>query len=244
MSRYVGSKWTKTVAIRKQPFLAPYVPETSRMTKLSLRTQLLKYRMVYVKPEFGMHGNGVMRVEKVEQGYRYQLGNSVKTYKEFDSLYKGITAAKKRGRYLVQKGIHLLKHNGRRFDLRVMAQLTPSKRWITTGIIGRVAAKHKIVTNYHSGGQILTAEKLLQPHTGKVQPKLELLSKLGVVAGQAMGRSFPGVRMIGLDVALDQTLNPWVLEVNTSPDPHIFRKHPNPQIYRSIMKLIRTNRRS
>ncbi|SDW16184.1 YheC/YheD family protein [Paenibacillus sp. CF384] len=243
MSRYVGSKWTKTVAIRKQPFLAQYVPETSRMTKQSLRRQLLKYRMVYVKPEFGMHGNGVMRVEQLDQGYRYQLGNTIRTYEEFDSLYRGITSAKRRGRYLVQKGIHLLKHNGRRFDLRVMTQYTPKKQWVTTGIIGRVAAKRKIVTNYHSGGQILTAEKLLHSHTERVQTKLELLSKLGVAAGQAMGRSFPGVRMIGLDVALDQSLNPWVLEVNTSPDPHIFRKHPNKQIYRSIMKLIRKNAR-
>lgn len=236
MSRRVSSKWKKTAALLKDNILSDYVPETVRMSKVSLRTLLKKYEMVYIKPVVGSFGIGVMRVKRTESGYQFQVKERVRSFKDFDNMYRSILKNTNKKNYLVQKGIHLLKHNGRRFDLRVMTQYAPNRRWETTGIIGRVAAKNKIVTNFHSGGTIVTANRLLTGHTNDVEEKLTSLSKLGVKAGKAMQKAFPGVYVIGLDVALDKSLRPWILEVNTSPDPYIFRKHPKKSVFRKIMR--------
>lgn len=236
MTRYVGSKWRKTSAILKNSYLAAHVPETLRMTKVSLLNSLNRYEMVYVKPEHGSYGNGVMRVERLPDGYRYQSGEKIHQFKEYAPFYRSIVKQMKGKRYLVQKGIHLLKHQGRRFDLRVMVQFSPNRVWETTGIIGRVAAKHKIVTNYHNGGRIVSASTLLREHTSDLNGKLRELEQLGVKAGLAMQKAFPGVYVIGLDVAMDKKLHPWILEVNTSPDPYIFRKHPDAKLFKKIMR--------
>ncbi|WP_249043557.1 YheC/YheD family protein [Paenibacillus sacheonensis] len=236
MSRYVGSKWRKTVAIRKNTELASYVPDTLRMTNTTLLQHLNRYAMVYIKPEFGMHGNGVIRVERTAAGYKYQLNKKVRSFGDYAALYRSIRLQTGGKKYLVQKGIRLLAHRGRQFDIRVMAQFGPKRAWETTGIIGRVAAKNKIVTNYHGGGKLLAASRLLGPHTDDVKSKLSALSKLGVRAGKAMQSSFPGVYVIGLDIAMDESLQPWILEVNTRPDPYIFRKHPDPNVFRKIMR--------
>ncbi|WP_245995846.1 YheC/YheD family protein [Paenibacillus taihuensis] len=236
----MSSKWKKTAALLKDSNLSDYVPETVRMSNVSLRTLLKKYEMVYIKPVAGSFGIGVMRVKRTEEGYQFQVKERVRSFKDFDNMYRSILKNTNKKNYLVQKGIHLLKHNGRRFDLRVMAQYAPNRRWETTGIIGRVAAKNKIVTNFHSGGTIVTANRLLSGHTDAVEEKLTSLSKLGVTAGKAMQRAFPGVYVIGLDVALDKSLRPWILEVNTSPDPYIFRKHPKKSMFRKIMRYAKS----
>lgn len=236
LSRYVTSKWKKTAALRKVGQLDRCIPETKRMSKSGLKRMLDRYGMVYVKPEKGMWGKGVMRVERLGSGYRYQLGTRVSDHGTYDSMYAALLKDTKRRKYLVQRGINLLKYNGRRFDLRVMAQLSPAGTWETTGIIGRVAGKQKVVTNVHNGGELVPAERLLAPHAGSVNGKLKSLAELGVLTGRTMRNAFPGVYKVGLDIAMDATLKPWILEVNTKPDPYIFRNLPDKSIYRKVMR--------
>ncbi|MFB9328654.1 YheC/YheD family protein [Paenibacillus aurantiacus] len=64
MSKFIGSKWKKTVAIQKDERVARCIPETVLMilmTKENLSRLLKRYGMVYIKPEHGTCGNGVKR---------------------------------------------------------------------------------------------------------------------------------------------------------------------------------------
>lgn len=236
MPQYVGSKWRKTKAIMQHESLQHYVPRTVALNVNSLRTMLQHYGMVYIKPDKGSHGNGVIRIEKTNKIYRYQLNKRVREFNTYQALYHAIKMETRGTKYLVQKGIHLLTYNGRRFDLRIMVQLNPRRKWETTGIIGRVAAPRKIVTNYHSGGKLTPASRLIGKHVSKaaLPTKLRSLHQLGVKAGKVMHRAFPGIRAIGLDIGMDHSLTPWILEINTRPDPYIFRQLADPAIYRKI----------
>ncbi len=238
MPQYVGSKWRKTAALLRNPSLRRIIPATVRFSKRRLKVMLLEYGMVYVKPDVGMHGKGVIRVERTKGRYRFRVGLQDRSYPSFDALYQALFMRIKGRKYLIQRGVHLLKYKGRRFDLRVMAQLSPRKVWETTGIIGRVAAARKIVTNYHGGGSLVSVERLLGRHlsSSKVRNKIRSLRKLGVKAGIAMRRKFTRVCEVGVDVGMDRSLTPWIIEVNTSPDPFIFRKLPDPSIFRKIRR--------
>jgi glutathione synthase/RimK-type ligase-like ATP-grasp enzyme len=238
LPQYVGSKWRKTAAILRNPSLQSIVPKTVRFNRAQLMSMLEKFEMVYVKPDTGSHGNGVMRVERIKGQYRFQIGERIRTYTSFNPLFDALRKVTKGRSYLIQRGVHLLKYMGRRFDLRVMVQLTPRKAWETTGIIGRVAARRKIVTNYHNGGKLMPVKRLLSSHMSKqaINYRVQSLEKMGVRAAIAMRRKFPGVCEIGVDVGMDHTLTPWILEINTSPDPYIFRKLSDPSIFRKIKR--------
>ncbi|WP_409342343.1 YheC/YheD family protein [Paenibacillus sp. MBLB4367] len=242
MQRHVVSKWAKTEALLEYESIKPFIPKTMRMTAGNLRDMLEQLRMVYVKPDKGTYGGGVMRVEITggEQPlYRYQLGERVRKYRTYPALFRNIRRSAGRRSYLAQKGIHLLTYKNRRFDLRVMVQLNPQKNWETTGIIGRVAHPRKIVTNFHNGGKLVPAETLLGASAGtseKAQKVLHKLEKLGVEVGEALHKRYPGIREIGIDVGLDGELKPWILEVNTRPDPYIFRRLANKGIFARIIR--------
>ncbi|MCJ8014667.1 YheC/YheD family protein [Paenibacillus sp. KQZ6P-2] len=237
--RTLMSKWTKTKVLLGSNAVRPFIPDTRKFSKSDLKAMLDSYNMVYVKPENGTFGQGVIRVEKLNSGeYTYQLGMTKKTLGDFQSLHSSLLKTTGKKSYLIQKGIYLLKYNNRRFDIRVMVQLSPKGAWETTGMIGRVAHPKKIVTNYHSGGTPTDVKSLLAAHLPpeKMGKTIAALDKLGVNTAKFLHSKYPGFRQIGLDIGFDRSWTPWIIEVNTNPDPYIFNQLKDKTMYRKVMR--------
>jgi hypothetical protein len=182
-----------------------------------------------------------MKVEASRRGYSYQSGVKKIAFRTFDSMYRSITKATDGKRYLVQKGIRVLRHEGRPFDFRVMVQKDSSGKWICTGTAGRVAHPHKAVTNGSQGGTIYPADALIsskadEGHTGRLLSMMELLA---VKTGARFNRSYPAMKELGLDIAVDRQMKPWILEVNTRPDPCPFTKLPDKKMIETIVSYAR-----
>ncbi|MBB6671336.1 YheC/YheD family protein [Cohnella nanjingensis] len=241
----VHSKWAKTKAILRSGDVRSYVPDTRRMTAAALREMLSRYRMVYIKPNSGMFGNGVMRVERRSQNgktlYSYQHDKKRREFRDFGTLFASIGRHKRKGAYLVQKGIPLLTYRGRRFDIRVMIQRNAKRAWEATGIIGRLSHPAKIVTNYHSGGTPMSIRTLLKPQLGVQRiAKLErTLAQVGRASATALSRVYPRINMVGADIGLDAGYKPWIIELNTSPDPYLFRHLPDKSTHRKVLRYAR-----
>lgn len=204
-----------------------------------MRTMLDQYGMLYVKPDGGTFGKGVMRVWKAgETEYFFQKGKVPHAFSTASALSDQLNMIVEGRNYLIQRGIPLLQYEGRSFDLRVMVQRNSDNRWETTGLIGRLAQPDNIVTNYHSGGTLMDVPLLLSPYLDEEsqQPLLAQLRQLGTATARQLSRTYPGLKEIGLDVALDGQLRYWVLEVNTMPDPYIFRALKDPAIFRKIYR--------
>lgn len=239
--RHLTNKWLKTKAILRDAKVRPWVPETRPMNLNSLRAMLRRHRMVYVKPVSGSYGNGVMRVEYAGGRYAYQVEHTKRQFATIGGLYASILRHKRKRPYLVQRGIHLLKYKGRRFDIRVMVQRNPKGRWETTGVIGRVAHPRKIVTNFHSGGKPTALRTLLSPlMSSPFRTRIEnRVSKVGYDAAIALHRAYPGLNMVGADIGLDTAYRPWIIELNTMPDPYLFRFLKDKSISRKVLRYAR-----
>lgn len=239
---FVLSKWTKTKVLLGCNDVRPYILDTRKLSKFTLKTMLTLYGMVYVKPENGTHGKGVIRVEqRGKDDYTYQLGTKEKNFTNYEKFYLSLLRETNGRSYLVQKGIHLKKYKKNRFDIRVMVQLSPSSVWETTGLIGRMAHVGKIVTNYHNGGKLMDVKQLLGEHLSsneilKVRNKLD---KLGVATAKHLHKKYTGIKQIGLDIGFDHSWMPWIIEVNTNPDPYIFSKLSDKSMYNKVMKYKR-----
>lgn len=236
----VTSKWSKTKALLSN-HLNDYIPATMLFNSEVLHEMLEQHSMVYVKPDRGTYGKGVIRVERLADpgtGYKYQLNTRVFTFPNFEMLSQSLIRYIKRKRYLVQKGIYLLRHQNRRFDIRVMVQKNKQNAWEPTGIIGRLSHPAKIVTNYHSGGTPMSFERLMSGHLSSSEQdayKIKLNTLCLSIANQLQVK-YPRIKEIGVDIAIDTMLHPWILEVNTCPDPFIFRKLKDQRVFRKIYR--------
>lgn len=239
--RHIVSKWLKTKAILRDPKMRGLVPDTRMLSADSLRAMLNTYGMVYIKPSYGTFGKGVMRVERTGSGYAYQTGVTKRSFGSINALYRSIMQHKMKRTYLVQRGIHLLKYRGRRFDIRVMVQRNARWRWETTGIIGRVAAPGKVVTNYHNGGKPTDIRTLLAPLVpGDTRHRIESrLANVGYDAAKALACVYPNLDMVGADIGLDTSFRPWIIELNTAPDPYLFRHLADKSTHRKVLRYAR-----
>lgn len=241
--RYPNTKLGKTRFLLDHGVYKSFIPETKVMSRSNLQQMLGKYGMVYVKPDKGTGGFGVMRVKREKAGnhfrYGYHLGNQTRTFPAYEALFQSMSRKMGKRTHLVQKGIEMLKVRGRPFDIRIMVQKNEKGKWEQTGMIGRLAHPQKAVTNFHSGGTPLPVDNLLKPHLGKSgrRQMIRKLKDLGLGITASMEKGYPYLKEAGVDVGLDQDITPWIFEVNTRPDPFIFRRLRNKSVFYRVFRL-------
>lgn len=210
----------------------------------TLIKMLDQYNMVYLKPVNGLKGRGIMKAEKKGTKYELRQGTSKAVFSNVYALYQSVRSRIRRKPYLIQKGVRTLLYHGRPFDFRIMVQKNENREWEVSGIVGRVAKPKLIVTNRSQGGKCLPAERLLQANMNKseVNPYLESIFSLTRSIGEQFQSVHPTVWQLGVDIAVSQSLKPWVLEVNTSPAITPFIRLGNKQMYNRIIQLTRLNK--
>ncbi|MDG0809500.1 YheC/YheD family protein [Cohnella rhizosphaerae] len=219
--------------------LAIHVPAAAPFSGAGLKEMLGKYGMVYVKPDTGSQGVGIMRVERRAKGrYRYQAGLERFEFDTYAGMYRSLRRGMGKRRHLIQQGVRVLRHEGRPFDFRVMAQKNAAGRWDVTGIAGRVAHPGKIVSNGSQGGSIFEAMRLLGPAAGRTGAvrAIGAMRRLALLTAGRFGSEYPAMNELGIDIAVDRGMKPWILEVNTRPDPCPFAKLEDRTAIRRIVR--------
>lgn len=249
------SKWKKAIKLARHPKFRRYAPQTAKLSRVKLSSFLKRYGEVYIKPNLGRHGYGVIKTTRKIRNrkvlYTFQREMTRKKFYSLDALYRTVKRHTGWDTFLVQKGVRSLTLRGRPFDIRVMVQKNPQGRWETTGKIGRLAHPKKIVTNYNlgrNGGTPTPVDKLLSPLMSKKQKSRihARLDRLGYDMAKYLQRSgYPRTKAIGLDVMIDRSLKPWIIEVNTAnPNPYLFRHARNKVMFGKILRYYRFQRRS
>lgn len=226
--------------LKKNQGTRTLVPRTRRMrSSRSLEEMLLQYHSLYLKPESGKAGKGIMLLQLDEgeiKPYRLTIQgvkqrNIVYRTAKLPLLWKRIKRETEKTPYIVQQAIELASYNGRQFDLRTLVQKNGKGSWLVTGIGARLAGYHRITTHVPQGGSVEDPEKLLLPvfgqeTTGYLMNRLR--SNALLIAKQIEKASGHQLGEMSMDLGIDTDGRIWFFEANAKPmkfdEPHIRKK--------------------
>ena len=240
---HVRSKWRRHLGLVGNRLLRRHIPATQLLNARSLATSLNHYQVVFVKPVYGSFGNRIMRIARRKDGYAVQQESRI-SHVPKQRIARTVFQHTRGHGFMLQKGVSLLHVGGRPVDFRVLL-LRPNREWEVMGIMGKVATGRRIVTNFNHGGQAVQFRAILRK-TGYSQSTIQRLEqqmkRISISAAQQFRKRYPQCRRLGIDIAIDQRQQLWILEVNTNPFFNLFRHHEDKGLYgriRAKMGLIR-----
>lgn len=243
--RSIASKMKKGLPLIKDRFLSKHIPLTQWYHDVTLTRMINKFRVLYIKPDTGSAGTGVIRIKKLN---RFEFLISFKGSSRRCPIKKIVSEVRKRmhrgKKYIIQQGIPLATYKNKPFDLRIVLQ-KPSSRWVLTWMSAKIAPRaSSIVTNVAKGARDAKMKETLQgaDQSLNVPKVLKNLTDVSYKIAKKLGARFP-FRIVGLDMGIDKKGKVWFIEANTKPgfqglqkiDPVQYRK------YLRVKKLIEAN---
>lgn len=236
---YFFNKWTLFRWLKQSKTTKKFIPTTQKYSpKLKLYRFIKTHPLVYLKPESGKAGKGIMRVQRItNKKYRYLLTiqESKRShrffYQKLASLKTKINQYTGMEPYIVQQGIHLATYMNRPYDLRVLVQKNMKGKWVLTGIGARVAGEKSITTHVPRGGKIDDPKKVLAYSFGQ-DMSVKVLNRIKktslIIARQIEKSSKHRLGEMSMDLGLDSSKKLWFFEANAKPmkfdEPHIREK--------------------
>lgn len=242
--KYPGRKWLKHESLWSEPELREYLPDTMQFSPEAFIEMTKRYSVLFLKPDLGMKGQGIMKVTL--EGDTCVIRTESKKYEYQDTEIASQKLQQLIGdkNYLVQQGIDLIRIKKNPIDFRALLHLRPSGKWRFFGIMGKVAAPNKFVTNHSSGGKAIRLYQALGVTKEEGELWEEKIKKLSRTIARAMKQHFPNITELGLDIAIDTDQRIWLLEANTKPHYHLFKYHSTPLLYAQILSSVRSIRAS
>lgn len=239
---YFFNKWTLVEWLGQARKTRRYLPVTRKLsTSQDLGSLLKDYSSLYLKPDRGKAGKGIMKIQIVRSDARTRNEYWLTIQKERSSqlikfanlsgVWNSIKQQIDDEDYIVQQGIPLSSYKKRPFDLRVLVQKNAKGKWDLTGIGARLAGKLSITTHVPRGGSIDDPEKLLaaafDPRAAK-RMLLRVKKAALKIAGQIEKKSGHSLGEMSQDLGIDTSGNIWFFEANAKPmkfdEPHIRKK--------------------
>ncbi|WNR43369.1 YheC/YheD family endospore coat-associated protein [Paenibacillus roseipurpureus] len=254
------NKWTLYSWLNNAKESKSFIPDTKQLSDASvLSNSLEKHAVLYLKPERGKAGKGIMRVERITAKNSNQLSyclsylqdkKMVHTYHDSpNEVWDEWNRHRIDQEYIVQQGIALARYNERAYDLRALVQKTGKGLWSVSGIGARVAGKASITTHVPRGGSIDDPRKLLT-HAFGLREANAILKRVGAavitIATQIEKSAGATLGEMSMDIGVDTSGHIWFFEANSKPmkfdEPKIRRKSLD-RIIQYSLHLINNRRR-
>lgn len=216
-------KWKLYDLLSNHKAIQGYLPETVKLTnEHDLVDMVKKHKSVFIKPIFGTYGNGIVKIEKTNEGYQYvnKLGKKY-VLKSKKGIAHYVRNKFRKGHYIVQKDVGFAQ-NDIKIDFRAILQKNSQRKWECTAFIARYGLEGRIFTNDASkieDGIEALKQMFHLSDDSQLQEKKQEITTICTTIGTILDQ-YGHYADLGIDLAIDSNMNIWILEIN-----HMFHDH-------------------
>jgi hypothetical protein len=239
------NKWELYCQLKSVPAMEGCLPHTVLYARESdIKEMLAQYNTIYLKPAVGRYSRKVVRVrllpdQRIEYSYfddrtRLEIAENWKQFAAFyQSFFKDRT-------FIVQEAIDVIRHNGQNIDFRAELQRNGQGNLEIVAISARMAAPDSPVTTTRAGTEVYKFTDFFKNMRNCSDRELNKLSRR---VSDFLSKVYLNVEIIfglfgdmGIDFALDQKLDLWLIECNAkSAKVALFMSYEQPAIHRSFL---------
>ena len=225
----------------KSKLVSNNIPETKLLSSIEdINKMIEKYDYVYLKPVSSSLARGLIRVHKLEDNYSFQINDNPYPVVVHggETAFNYFNRIKHNQQYLVQQGINSIKFENRYIDFRVIMQKNETLEWKCTNIVAKVGKQNGICSNFKEDGYALTFEevfdKVLKLEDEKIYNIKNKLINICNILCKMLDETGENFGDMGIDAAIDDKLNIWILEANTRHDHKIVLSLKDKEAYHEI----------
>ncbi|OEF96012.1 YheC/YheD family protein [Desulfuribacillus alkaliarsenatis] len=217
-------KWEIFNYITEHEIAKKYHPPTVLLENVNqVAKEVNKYKLVYLKPINGSQGRGIITVTKNKNVFEYKYqGNTLiaGSANNIARLEEFISNIVKKRKYIIQRGLPLVKYKGSPLDIRVLMQKNEKGNWIRTKMFARVSKPGSITSNLSLGGEAKTLDDTLTESFSasmikNIKKKLIIASRIIPKALEEQSEKKFGE--LGLDLGITNNGEIWLIEINSKP---------------------------
>lgn len=223
-------KWRIYRLLRLDEAGNAHLPESHPLTNLGQVARMLhRYPMVYLKPNGGSKGMGIVKVNRLAGGrfsisYRRGTHNLQLTAASWAEAQQMVRRGMFARSYVIQEGLSLARYHGRPFDVRVTLYKNGNGKWIPSGPAAKIAGRGSITTHVHNGGHIVPLTRALRHAFGEQADQVrEKISEVSVSIAEAVERvTRLELGELGVDIGVTANGRVAMFEANSKPGRAIF----------------------
>lgn len=222
---YLGKEETYE-KLSKYPEICCYLPKTIPYTNFNdVLIMLKQYDFIFLKYSFGSGGKQVVSIEQIENKYKlilYSGGLKELILNNTEELRTYVESYTEGRKFILQRGIRLLKYKDSVFDMRVLIIKNDKGKWMTVYNQARIAKSNFTITNYCAGGDVAYYENFYEDLSSSINkvkiPTYDEIGDTTIKLAEYIDKAFGSFGELGMDIAIDITGRLWFIEANTKPD--------------------------
>lgn len=222
------NKWELCHHLTKYDDIKKYIPHTIIYKNFNDVLEMLnRYNFIFIKSFYGSKGREVLSIQLIEDNYKlnYYDKSDMKLRElliyDKNDLKAFIDTFTKDKKFIIQKGIRLVKHNKSNVDIRIMLMKNRTGHWTIMYEYARIAKNGSTITSASAGGEIAIYEKLYpflsNHHLNDNLPTIDIICDVAINIANCIDKEFGLFGELGIDLGVDLDGDIWIFEANAKP---------------------------
>ncbi len=225
-NRFQLDKWSTYKRLSKHAEARKYLPETIIYKEFDdVLFMLNKYNFIFLKSIDGCSGREVLSINYNKGTFElhyYEKALKIIQITDLQTLENFVKKFIGKNVFIIQKGIQLIKFDGRNMDIRIVIQKDIDGYWNVMYYGSRIAKNKSTITNYSTGGEWtyleLIYEDIIKESRDIKLPLIEEIGEQTIKIATIIEKEFGAFGEIGMDMAIDNKGKLWFIEANATPD--------------------------